>query len=216
MAGNWSDADNLVQSWDKIVGKPGEALLKPPSNPYETQVEDETVPQSSEDVNLQTAFILLASHGLESNIGKMMAAYAERTLPYTIDQLFRAYTSSVEADDLRSQSFSRNIRGMVILAYAWSYVMARTQGLTVRDRMIYPALANLSMTAADTEERKILTASAENKLEATLGLLLQARHDATSNNRPEMVAFFDGCLQILYALANLHYGTQASYLGDAT
>jgi hypothetical protein len=206
--GDWEKVDKLSRDWDRIVGaEDPNAPLQPKSvNPYDEAIETEVDKVSNDDQNLLTAFTLIASHGLESAIGKMMAWYAERSLPYTIDQLFRAHERSSTSNHPQVQALRQNLRGMVIFAYAWAYVMARTNRLAVRDQEIYPYLAEISSTEPDSEERAHLTKTAENKLETTLGLILHSRDDAKKAGSRETALFFEGALLLCYAMSNLHFG----------
>lgn len=176
------------------------------NNPYLKRVEDEESSHSTDDVNLLTAYTLISSHGLESAIGQMMAHYAEQVLPYTIVQLFNAYEKAIAGSNVAHQSFRQNLRGMIIFSYAWAYVMSRTNSLSIKDRSIYPSLAEISASDAGSELRLHLTKTAENRLESTLGLLLHSIDDAGRQHNYAQKQFFEGSLQLLYALANLHYG----------
>jgi hypothetical protein len=205
--GDRLEGEKLEAAWDKIVGTaaPDPARVAP-TNPYDARIEQSEEPIASDDANLLTAFTLLASHGLESAIGQMMAHYAEATLPQTLTQLFQAYERTAGVGNREVQALRQNLRGMIIFLYAWSYCMARTKQLSVRDQHIHTELLILSETQPDTEERSRLTKTAEQKLETTLGLLLHARDDAKKQHGTERVLFFEGALMILYALANTHFG----------
>jgi hypothetical protein len=208
-----SKARSLEATWDKLVElNPVATPAAENLNPYINKVEADDLPQSTEDENLSTAYVLLATTGLDSALGQMMAHHAEQALPQTQLQLFSAYESARTASNPVSHRFAYVLRGMLIFVYAWSYVMVRTKQLTVKDRSFYPAMLEISAAPAGSPERTALTLSAENRFETSLGLLLHGLEDAKHAGHDEQSAFFEGGLMALYALANLYYGKRATYV----
>jgi hypothetical protein len=210
--GDRKDADVLNAAWDKIIG-PGDpnAPATPSTNPYDAQIESEEVAPANDDQNLFTAYALLSTWGFEHPLGQMMASYAERKTPYTAHQLFIALDKTRESNKREVQQLKEQIRGMTAMLYAWSYVYARTKMLAVRDRDIYPAIAEISSSDPNSDDRSRLTASAENKLEHTLGVILQALNETSKLGKENLCLFYQGSLQMLYALSNVHYGKGAVY-----
>jgi hypothetical protein len=213
--------DSLNRDWDRIVGGPLPDRQQKSAttnsggdqkNPYDTQVESTAETVSNEDSNLYTAFALLASWGFEHPIGQMMAWHAEQKLPHTIHQMFTALERTRRSNKAEVSRLKENIRGMISMTYAWAYVMSKTGSLAVKDEHVYDGLIKLSATAADSEDRKRLTQSAENKLESTLGLLLTAHDTAVRESRENLQCFYIGAMQAVFALANEHFGKQATFV----
>jgi hypothetical protein len=209
--GNRSDGEKLVAAWDKIVGNGTDPKPANNINPYDAKIESEDDLVDTDDNNLVTAYSLLSSWGFEHPVGQMMAYHAERILPYTIGQLFTALESTRGSNNVQVAELKESIRGMIAMAYAWAYVIAKTRRLGVKDRNIYPELAELSSTSMGSEERGRLTKSGENKLEVTLGLLLQAYDSAKRQGKQNLQLFYSGSLQMLYACSNEAFGKSQDY-----
>jgi hypothetical protein len=214
--------DSLERTWDRIMAanpERGDAnkVISPidAGNAYIDRVEDEEVQHSSEDENLSTAYVLIATMGFDNRVGQMMAHYSEEALPQTIKKLFLALESARKASNIESYELKEQLRGMIAMVYAWAYVMRRTSQLRVRDGDIYSELLALSATKPGTEERARLTASAENKMERSTGLILQAMDDVYKQGKQNLLLFYQGSLQMLYVLSNLTYGRGASYVEPA-
>jgi hypothetical protein len=224
------DASDLTAIWDKVMEnnpeKPGQKLPGD-DNPYLDKIEVEDSVVDTADTNLSTAFVLISTWGFSpdyfdktdkgkkaimfAEAGKVMAERSEARLPHTLSQLYKALAHSRESLNVPSQELVDQIRGMILMVYAWGYVIDRTTSLQVRDTSIYPSLAELSSTIPNSDERKKLTRSAENKLEQTTGLIIQAIDLAVRKNTKKIQLLMTGALQMLYALANVHYGIGASY-----
>ena len=202
--GDRNDAEKLLKDWDRIVGRDEfpKKQSSAPLNPYDTQVEDEEDITSNDDINLHTAYTLLATFGFTHPLGEMMAYSAEKRLTYTINQLFSALEQTRGSNNVKVAELKENIRGMIAMAYAWAYVMAKTGKLSVKDRHIFGHIAHLSSTETGSPEREALTKSAEVNLEATLGLLLQALDLAKRQGKSNLQLFYTGSIQMLYSLSN--------------
>ena len=209
----------IVDDWDKIVGGPLPERPKSQNlgnseaaNPYTGAVQSEIETVSSDDQNLYTAFALLASWGFEHPIGQMMAWHAEQKLPHTIHQMFTALEKTRGSTDESVAKLKENIRGMISMTYAWAYVMSKTDSLSVKDEHVFEEIAKISDAQPESEARKRLTASAENKLESTVGLLLTARDSAIKESKTNLKLFYEGSLLSIFALSNLYYGKQAQFI----
>jgi hypothetical protein len=230
MKSDRAQADDLVRTWDRVMAANPESGVRLPDdkNPYLKAIEAEDAPQSNDDINLQTAYVLLATFGFDpdsvdefdkeagkkimfATAGKAMAERAEARLPHTIHQLYMALEHARQSSNRPSQEFKEQLRGMILMAYAWGYVIDRTHRLEVRDQAVYQALAKFSTTLPNTPERAAVTRSAENKLEQMTGLLLQAIDDAERKLLYSVRLFSTGSLMMLYALANCAFGESASY-----
>ena len=220
-----AQADELVERWDKVMernpeGAQGDSVLPiDQDNHYikSKAVKDQGVERSSsDDENLITAYALLNARGFDHPLAQMMSTYAEESLPHTITRLFRALDSTRQSDKVSAQELKEQIRGMVMITYAWAYCMKRTGALALRDQSIYQEMLAVADAKPSTIERQRLTASAENKLEHTTGMLLQAINQAYNKGETNVQLFFQGSLMMLYALANCHFGRSAGYVEPVT
>lgn len=200
----------LEQTWDELVRPSGPVSPRPTTNPYVASYEEEG--PSRDDQNLLTAFGLLCSRGFEDVVGRFMAEQAERHLPHTLSRLHTARERARAAGTGPSSELKEQFRGMTAMAYAWGYVMAVTQRLSVRDQGIWQGVLELAESQPDTLARRRLTSAAENRLESTLGTLLQAIANAQKQRQRGLELFYQGALMMLYALCSLHFGTATTYL----
>ena len=208
--------EGLEKTWDELIKNA--PVKSAPSfggpNPYSASFTSTAA--NTDDQNLLTSFLLLSTSGFDQPVGQMMAREAEAVMPYTLHKLHLARERARDNQNQTSSRMKEEFRGMTVMAYAWAFTMSRTGKLSVKDREVLNFLYQFSESTPDTPQRRRLTASAENKMESTLGTTMQALESAKSKGQENLRLFYNGSLMMLYALANAHYGQDAAFIDDDT